>query len=107
MRKLEAAVTEQQKIFIKRGNLDPKKQKLGQYLIQMPSDKIAAICVMHLMKHLFKIFSQEHKLYSEEFGSFKDETQEMEFMQRDLKIPAIDLFLDLGKLFEQELKNSK
>ena len=104
---MEAAVTEQQKIFIKRGNLDPKKQKLGQYLIQMPSDKIAAICVMHLMKHLFKIFSQEHKLYSEEFGSFKDETQEMEFMQRDLKIPAIDLFLDLGKLFEQELKNSK
>lgn len=37
--------------------MDPKKQKLGQYLIQMPSDKISAICVMHLMKHLFKMFS--------------------------------------------------
>lgn len=39
-------------------------------------------------------------MYSEEFGNFKDEAHEMDMLQRDLKIPAIDLFLDLGKLFE-------
>lgn len=66
MKKLETAITEQQKIFIKRGNLDPKKQKIGQYLIQMPSDKIAALCVMQLMKHLFINFSKDNKLYAEE-----------------------------------------
>jgi hypothetical protein len=33
MRSLEAAITEQQKIFLKRGNLDPQKSKIGYYLI--------------------------------------------------------------------------
>jgi hypothetical protein len=33
MRSLEAAITEQQKIFIKRGNLDPQKSKIGYHLI--------------------------------------------------------------------------
>jgi hypothetical protein len=57
MRTLETVITEQQKIFVKRGNIDPSKSKLGYYLIQMPSEKIAAVCVMHLMKHLFTQFT--------------------------------------------------
>lgn len=54
MKLLEDAISEQQKIFIQRGNLDPQKSKIGYYLIQMPSDKIASLCVLHLMKHLFR-----------------------------------------------------
>jgi hypothetical protein len=54
MRLLESSITEQQKIFIKRANLDPEKSKIGFYLIQMPSEKVASLCVLHLMKHLFK-----------------------------------------------------
>jgi hypothetical protein len=53
IKSMEQSITEQQKIFIKRGNLDPQKSRLGYYLVQMPSDKISALCVMHLMKHLF------------------------------------------------------
>ena len=53
---MEQAVANQQKIFVKRANIDPAKNKLGFYLIQMPSDKISALCVMHLMKHLFSSF---------------------------------------------------
>lgn len=33
MRTLETVITEQQKIFVKRGNIDPSKSKLGYYLI--------------------------------------------------------------------------
>mmetsp|Transcript_41821 Transcript_41821/g.63938 ORF Transcript_41821/g.63938 Transcript_41821/m.63938 type:complete len:169 (+) Transcript_41821:1103-1609(+) len=61
MRSMERAITEQQKIFIKRGGLDSQKSKMGYYFIQMPSDKMAAICVMHLMKLLFSQFSRDSK----------------------------------------------
>jgi len=53
MRTMERAITEQQKIFVKRGNLDAHKSQVGYYLLQMPSDKIAALSVMHLIKLLF------------------------------------------------------
>ena len=33
MKLLEDAISEQQKIFIQRGNLDPQKSKIGYYLI--------------------------------------------------------------------------
>lgn len=44
---------------MKRGNIDAQKSKLGYYLIQMPSDKISALCVMHIMKHLFSQFARD------------------------------------------------
>lgn len=50
---IESAITEQQRIIVKRGSVDPKKDRLSFLLIQMPSDKMAALCIMHLMKHLF------------------------------------------------------
>lgn len=66
MKLLEDAISEQQKIFIQRGNLDPQKSKIGYYLIQMPSDKIASICVLHLMKHLFRQFIHDIRQYEED-----------------------------------------
>ena len=33
MKSLEESVSEQQKIFIQRGNLDPQKSKIGYYLL--------------------------------------------------------------------------
>ena len=56
---IEAAITEQQRIIVKRGNVDPKKDKLSFLLIQMRSDKMAALCIMHLMKRLFTEFLEE------------------------------------------------
>ena len=57
---MEAAITEQQKIFVKRsGNMDANK--VGFYLISMPADKIATVCVMHLMKVLLAEFTQSDK----------------------------------------------
>ena len=54
MKTIESAVVEQQKIFVKRGNVDPLKNQLGFLLIQLPPEKISALCIMHLVKHLFK-----------------------------------------------------
>jgi len=33
MRNLEAQISEQQKIYLKRGSMDPQKSKVGYYLI--------------------------------------------------------------------------
>jgi hypothetical protein len=50
------AINEQQKIFVKRsGNID--QGKVGYYLISMPSEQIAQICTMHLMKILIQSFT--------------------------------------------------
>jgi hypothetical protein len=66
MRLLEGSIAEQQKIFIKRANLDPEKSKIGFYLIQMPSEKVASLCVLHLMKHLFKQFIHDKREVEDE-----------------------------------------
>jgi len=71
----------------------------------MPSDKIAAVCVMHLMKLLFTQFVKDHKFYDEQLTSNNmSDVKEMEFLAQEMKIPAVQLFLDLGKHFDAELK---
>lgn len=102
MRLLETSIAEQQKIFIKRASLDPNKSKIGYYLVQMPSDKIASLCVLHLMNHLFRQFIQDISYLDDPDKAPKspEETQEV-------RIPAIQLFDELGKLFDRELKSSK
>lgn len=62
------------------------------------------MCVMHLMKVLFEVQSQEHQLYSESYGGFASENKEAQFLQRDLKIPSIKLFMKIGELFDLEYK---
>lgn len=60
MRLLETAIVEQQKIATKRGSMDPTK--IGYYIMSMPSDQIATLCVLHLVRHLFKEFVEDlHK----------------------------------------------
>lgn len=106
-RTLERAITEQQRIFVKRGNLDPSRSKLGYHLVQMPSDKIAALCVIHLMKHLFAKFSTDINSYDIQYLLDKhDATKEGEVPGEEIKIPAVKLFQELGKLFDAELKES-
>lgn len=89
MRTLETAISEQQKIFVKRGNIDPSRNNMGYYLIQMPSEKISAICVMHLMKQLFQQFVQDVRNFEEDFSLIKAGQEEAEFKPKDLKLPAI------------------
>jgi hypothetical protein len=103
MKLLENSIAEQQKIFIKRGNLDPSKSKIGYYLIQMPSEKIASLCVLHLMKHLFKQFIHDIRIVEddENLKEFEDNLN-----SHEVKIPAIQLFDELGRLFDKELKSS-
>jgi len=75
-------------------------------LIQMPSEKISALCVMHLMKHLLTQFVNNMREFEDESSLGVTEKKEMEFAERDLKIPAITLFLELGQLFDKEMKHS-
>jgi len=54
MRNLEKPIQEQQKIAFKRGTL--AKDKIGYYLMALPSETIATLCVSHLVKKLFQEF---------------------------------------------------
>jgi DNA-directed RNA polymerase len=57
MNSLEAVILEQQRISLRKnygkGNKDTP---VSMYLLQMPSEKIASICVIQLMKTLFRNF---------------------------------------------------
>jgi hypothetical protein len=75
--------------------------KVGFYLISMPADKIATVCVMHLMKVLLAEFTQSDK---EADISAQMADLEVNFTSKEIKIPAITLFSDLGQFFNAELK---
>ena len=51
---MDAALSEQQRIFMKQGSLDTKK--IGFYILAMPSDELASMCVIHIMRHLLGEF---------------------------------------------------
>lgn len=55
---------------------------------------------MHLMKHLFKQFMSSQQMFED--GLTSDKFQEVTNVE--LKIPAVQLFEELGKLFDTELK---
>jgi hypothetical protein len=73
MRAMEQAVAQQQKIIVKRASLEGTKRMEDLYLIQMPSDKISALCVLHLMKHLFSQFLNEQKKFDDVISSREEE----------------------------------
>lgn len=89
---MEGAITEQQRIILKRGNIDPKRDKLSLLLIQMPSDKAAALCIMHLMKHLFTQFLEEHRYNPEELALVTKDEKELYMHKQNIKIPSVQLF---------------
>jgi len=61
MRNLDTAIAEQQSIAMKKDQLDPRRNPVGYFLVQLSSDKIATLCVLHLMKHLFQSFIQDSR----------------------------------------------
>jgi len=76
------------------------KQRTAYYLLQLPSDKISTICILSLMKHLFKSFSEQIKI---DQGILKTE-DEMD-QSTNVKISSISLFEIVGEAFNQEYKN--
>lgn len=65
----------------------------------MPSDKVASLCVLHLMKHLFRQFIHDIRQYEDE--NLREESSN----PQEVKIPAIQLFDELGKLYDRELRS--
>lgn len=63
---------------------------------------------MHLMKHLFSQFVRDTKNIDEDFSLMKmsEKKQSEILMDHDSKIPSLQLFQELGKLFDQELKQN-
>ena len=105
MRVLESAVQEQQRMFLKKGNMDPEQKKPAFFLIQLASDKIASLCVLHLMKTLFRQFIRDIRTTQKEDAQMYDEV--VDFNSENVKIPAIVLFSELGGLLDKELKKQQ
>ena len=89
-------------MIMKKDQIDPRKNPIGYYLIQLQSDKIATVCVLHLMKHLFQSFILDSRKQAE--MNVDLEETEVDITSKDVKITAISLFDELGNLFQKELK---
>jgi len=71
----------------------------------MPSEKIASMCVLHLMKHLFRQFIHDIRQYEED-ENLRANDESGAANPQEVKIPAVQLFDELGKLFDKELRQS-
>lgn len=103
LKSIENAVHEQQRIYLRKSNLEADKGKPSFFILQMPSEKIASICVMHLMKTLFKQFIRDLSDPEKPESSIIDFSTD--FSNDSVKTPAVALFSELGILFDKELKN--
>lgn len=97
---LETAIAEQQRIFMKQGSLDTNK--VGFYVMAMPSDELASLCVIHMMRHLLGEFLNNTNKDAERFAQTRE--LEVDFSSLDVKIMAVKLFQDLGSLVDRQLK---
>jgi hypothetical protein len=70
----------------------------------MPSEKIASLCTIHLMKHLFSQFVNDIRKFKDEETNLNGKDDSMN--KSDVKFTAIQLFDELGKLFDKELKQT-
>jgi hypothetical protein len=102
MKTLENSISEQQRIFVKQGSLD--QNKIGFYMVSLPSDQIATLCVTHLMRHLMSSFVKSTENEAAKAAQTKD--FDIDYTSADIKVPAINLFLDLGKLMDKQLKQT-
>lgn len=96
---LESAIAEQQQIYVQQGSLD--KNKIGFYIMSLPSEQIASICVIYMMRYLMQEFVNNT---SKEADTIAQLRNEHDFQQSEVKMPAINLFIELGRLFDQQLK---
>ena len=70
--------------------------------MSLPSEQIATLCVLHLMRHLFREFVNDiHKEADKKHSQERDMNVDI---AQDVKIPAVTLFDQLGSLFDKELK---
>ncbi len=56
-----------------------------------------------MMKHLFRQFVKDIRKQADESAQIVD--KEVDLTSQEVKIPAIQLFDELGKLFDKELKH--
>ena len=72
---------------------------MGFYILAMPSDELASICVIHMMRHLLGTFLQNTNKDAERVSQTSE--VEVDINSVDVKIQAIKLFQDLGKLVDK------
>ena len=59
---------------------------MGFHLIQLPAEKISAICVMHIVKQLFTKFVDESRQVEDELLATKEIECQFEKFQSSLSI---------------------
>jgi hypothetical protein len=96
---LESAIVEQQKIFVQQGNID--QSKIGFYIISMPSEQISSICVIYLMRYLMEHFVNNTSLEADKMAQIREA---QDFQHSEVKIPSVQLFTELGRYFDRQLK---
>jgi hypothetical protein len=69
----------------------------------MPSEQMAQICTMHLMKVLLNNFTQNTNKDADMNAQLSDVN--VNFTSQEIKIPAIHLFSELGAHINSELKS--
>ena len=65
----------------------------------MPSDELASLCVIHMMRHLLGEFLSNTNKDAERFSQTRE--LEVDLNSIDVKIQAVTLFQDLGKLVDR------
>ena len=65
----------------------------------MPSDQLASLCVTHLMRHLMEEFVNNTSKEAEKVAQTR--YFDVEFKSSDVKLPAVKLFIDLGRLLSK------
>jgi len=68
----------------------------------IPSDELASLCVIHMMRHLLSEFLDNTNKDAERFSQTRE--LEVDFTSIDVKIMAVKLFRDLGSLVDRQLK---
>jgi hypothetical protein len=94
---MENALNEQQRMFIKQGSLDTKK--IGFYIMALPADELANLCVIHIMRFLLNNFVK---------SDLKDGEKEDLFHSKSIecKMVASQIFQELGSLVDKQLKSN-
>ena len=102
MSSLETVIAEQQRIALRKGNLSSDMSKPGFLILQMPSEKIASLCVMNLMKNLFSTFVTDIESKQKE-DVFIFDTKAINSTKVGIK--TVKFVDEIGELFNKELKS--
>ena len=98
---LEASLAEQQRIYLKERSLD--KNKIGYYIASIKCEELASLCVIHIMRHLLGEFLHNTNKDADRSSQVRD--LEIDPSTVNVKLPALKLFADLGRLVDRQLKH--